>query len=395
MKMMVSLLLLILLNDNKGDTTMFNNIIQKGKEIINSISKKIKNKENHQCKENNVKDVKIAFTERQYQILDKLSKGIKTAECIKKRAGILIEYKESLNKSKTAKKLKTSRNRVTRWSNKWMKFQNELNQIELEEPHKLKKTIVSVLSDNWRSGKPPRITSEQVASIIFISLQKPELLGLPISHWTSKTLGIKAMEMGIVDTISERQVGRYLKQMDIKVHQYQGWLNSMEKNPNFEEFRERVGTICDVYKNSAHLEEKGVIITSTDEKGGIQAIEHMLPSKPLRIGSVEKIEQEYIRHGTTTLIATRDINSGQIIESTVQATRNENDYKIHIQNIINQSPDSERIMIMDQLNTHMSESMVNLVAKNCDIPIESLGVKGQSGIQKSMESRKNFRRSIS
>ena len=51
-------------------------------------------------------------------------------------------------------------------------------------------------------------------------------------------------------------------------------------------------------------------------------------------------------------------------------------------------------MIMDQLNTHMSESMVNLVARNCGIPIESLGIKGKSGILKSMESRKNFRRFI-
>jgi len=182
--------------------------------------------------------------------------------------------------------------------------------------------------------------------------------------------------------------------MDIKVHQYQGWLNSMEKNPDFQEFKERVTRICDVYKNSTELEDQGIIITSTDEKTGIQAIEHMLPSKPLRPGSIEKVEQEYIRHGTTTLIATRDINNGQIIEYAVQATRNEQDYEIHIQNIINQNPEASRIMIMDQLNTHMSESMVKLVARNCNIPEESLGVKGKNGILKSMESRKNFRRYI-
>jgi uncharacterized protein (DUF1697 family) len=374
---------------------MFNDIIQKGKEIINNFSERIINKKKQQFKESNLKDVEISFTERQYHIIEKLSKGRKTAECIKERAKILVENKVNSNKSKTAKILNTSRNRVTRWENRWKITSTELDRIEVEEPHKLKRTIISILSDRWRSGKPPRIASEQVASIIYISLQKPEHLGLPISHWTSETLRKKVIEMGIVDTISERQIGRYLKQMDIKVHQYEGWLNSMEKNPNFEEFKERVKTICDVYKDSAQLEEKGVIITSTDEKTSIQAIEHMLPSKPLRPGCVEKVEQEYIRHGITTLIATRDINSGQIIESTVQATRNEKDYEIHIQNIIAQNPDSERIMIMDQLNTHMSESMVNLIAKNCDIPIESLGIKGKNGILKSMESRKNFRRFIS
>jgi transposase len=370
---------------------MFNDIIQKGKEIIHKISEKMVEKKKKECNENDVKCEEMSITDRQCEIIEKLSKGIKVGECIKGRAKILIKYKETLNKSETAKKLNTSRNRVARWVNKWKRMQCELNRIEIEEPHKLKRTVIGVLSDSWRSGKPPKIKSEQVASIIFISLQKPELLGLPISHWTTGTLRNKAIEMGIVDTISERQVGRYLKQMEIKVHQYQGWLNSIEKNPDFEEFKDRVKKICDIYRESEELAKKGIIITSTDEKTGIQAIEHKFASKPVKPGSLEKIEAEYKRHGITTLIATRDINSGQIIESTVQPTRNEKDYEIHIQNIINQAPEAERIMIMDQLNTHMSESMVKLIAANCGIPIESLGVKGKSGILKTMESRKNFR----
>lgn len=373
---------------------MFKDIILKGKEIINSISEKFTNRRNQETKEVNQECGLIAFTERQYSILVRLSKGIKTAECIKERAKILVNYKESLNISETAKRLETTRNRVSRWKSKWNNMQNELNRIEIEEPHKLKSTINTLLSDNWRSGRSSKISSEQVASIIFISLQKPGVLGLPISHWTAEALKNKVIEMRIVDTISSRQIGRYLTEMDIKVHQYQGWLNSMEKNPNLEEFKERVKKVCDVYINSEELGKKGIIITSTDEKTGIQAIEHMIPSKPIRPGSPEKIEQEYIRHGTTTLIASRDINSGQIIESTIQATRNEQDYEKHIQNIINQNPDVERIMIMDQLNTHMSESMVKLVAKYCEIPMDSLGIKGNKGILKSMESRKNFRRSV-
>ena len=143
--MTVLLLLSTEINDNKGDTTMFNNIIQKGKEIINSISEKITNKKNEKYKKNDVKGTEIAFTERQFQILEKLSKGMVVAQCIKERARILIEYKKNSNKNMTAKMLATSRNRVTRWELRWKKMQNELNRIELEEPHKLKSTIISVL----------------------------------------------------------------------------------------------------------------------------------------------------------------------------------------------------------------------------------------------------------
>ena len=47
------------------------------------------------------------------------------------------------------------------------------------------------------------------------------------------------------------------------------------------------------------------------------------------------------------------------------------------------------IFLLDQLNTHKSTSLVRLVAACCDID-EDLGVKGKSGILKSMESRAAF-----
>jgi transposase len=47
------------------------------------------------------------------------------------------------------------------------------------------------------------------------------------------------------------------------------------------------------------------------------------------------------------------------------------------------------IFIMDNLNTHQSESLVRLIAKECDIT-EDLGEKGKKGILKSMKTRAAF-----
>ncbi len=47
------------------------------------------------------------------------------------------------------------------------------------------------------------------------------------------------------------------------------------------------------------------------------------------------------------------------------------------------------ILILDQLNTHKSETLVRLVARHCNLTLE-LGEKGQSGILASMESRAAF-----
>ena len=52
-------------------------------------------------------------------------------------------------------------------------------------------------------------------------------------------------------------------------------------------------------------------------------------------------------------------------------------------------PEASWIFIVDQLNTHQSESLVRLVANLCEIK-QDLGVKGKSGILKSMKTRAQF-----
>lgn len=127
-----------------------------------------------------------------------------------------------------------------------------------------------------------------------------------------------------------------------------------------------------------------------DEKTGIQATGHKHPSKPMRIGEVEKIEQEYVRNGTTGIIASRDVATGEIVAPLIQPTRTETDFVEHIKGVIDLSPDSAYILVMDQLNTHKSESLVRFIAQRCGIDETELGVKDKSGILKDMDTRAAF-----
>jgi putative transposase len=52
---------------------------------------------------------------------------------------------------------------------------------------------------------------------------------------------------------------------------------------------------------------------------GIQALERRHPTVPMRPGRVERLEFEYIRHGTQTLIANWHVAKDQVITTSVGA----------------------------------------------------------------------------
>ena len=74
----------------------------------------------------------------------------------------------------------------------------------------------------------------------------------------------------------------------------------------------------------------------------------------------------------------------------IHPTRTEEDFANHIAQVISVNPGDKHIFVTDNLNTHMSESLVRLVAKNCHIDESILGIKGKRGILKSMKSRAKF-----
>lgn len=152
--------------------------------------------------------------------------------------------------------------------------------------------------------------------------------------------------------------------------------------------QEGINEVCTVYEQASALAAAGTHIMSTDEMTGIQALERT-HVKPMRPGDVERVEFEYIRHGTQCLLANFDVVSGKVVAPTVSDTRTEADFIAHFQQTVALAPQDAWIFVMDQLNTHKSESLVRWVAKACGIS-EELGVKGKRGILKSMQSRAAF-----
>jgi hypothetical protein len=112
----------------------------------------------------------------------------------------------------------------------------------------------------------------------------------------------------------------------------------------------------------------------------------------MKAGQVQRIEQEYHRRGTSGLIASRRVVDGKIVAPLIQPTRTEIDFVQHLREVITLDPMAGYRFIMDNLNTHRSESLVLLIIEleGLDIDSETLGVKDKSGILKSMTTRSAF-----
>lgn len=152
-------------------------------------------------------------------------------------------------------------------------------------------------------------------------------------------------------------------------------------------FNGQVASICKLYHDAPELHAQGIHLVSCDEKTGIQALEQKMT--PMKVGRAERIDPSYERHDTQCLIANFEVATGKIISPTIGDTRTEEDFVHHIENTIATDPDAKWIFIADNLNTHQSEGLVELVARHLEIK-DDLGIKGKSGVLKNMETRSKF-----
>ncbi len=147
--------------------------------------------------------------------------------------------------------------------------------------------------------------------------------------------------------------------------------------------------ICSLYHEAQAAHESGGHTVSVDEMTGIQALEHKYPEKPVMPGKCARMEFEYIRHGTTSLIGFFDVATGRMEAPYLKPTRTEADFVEAVRALVETDAGASWTFICDGLNTHKSETLVRFVAEQCGIE-EGLGKKGKTGILKNQGSRTEF-----
>ena len=281
--------------------------------------------------------------------------------------------------------------RPRRWRKRWARRYQQLNCAQQRgvTRRELEVMIDAILADNRGRGTRGKFSAQQLTKIIAVAGEKPADSGIPTTHWTASDLAREVRGRGIVDSISDRHVGRLLSQGDLRPHMSRYWLTSKDKLEDPEAYEEAIREICQLYSESPELYRQDIFVVSTDERTGLQAIERKHPTLPMRPGLIERREFEYIRHGTLCLTCNLVVATGKVLRSTISETRTESDFVTHIAQTVSSAPDAGWIFVADQLNTHISAGLVRFVATACGLT-EDLGVKGKSGVLRSMKTRKAF-----
>jgi transposase len=183
----------------------------------------------------------------------------------------------------------------------------------------------------------------------------------------------------------------------LQPHKSEYWL--FPKIADWQVFVAQVALICQLILSAIQevsQPEKAEFRTylfSVDEKTGIQALERLEQTAPASQGGGTRKEFEYTRHGTTTLIAALNVGTGQVQNYVLSPTRTEHDYHQFIeqtaQPILDTEPEARIVFLADQLNTHLSESLVLWAAMVNQID-NDLGIKGKEGILHNQQTRRVF-----
>jgi putative transposase len=134
----------------------------------------------------------------QREVLEQLVRTHSTQQQLALRARIILQAADGMGVRESARELGVWPKTVRYWRRRWRQAADG-------------QSVSERLADASRSGAPATFTPEQICAVVAMTCEKPSESERPISHWSQREIADEAMRRGLVPSISQRSVGRFLK----------------------------------------------------------------------------------------------------------------------------------------------------------------------------------------
>src|SRR6266851_502596 len=219
----------------------------------------------------------ISLTSDEEQVLRKWTRAGTHEHRMVERAKVILLAHQGKSNLEIAQQLKTRPARVSKWR---QRFAEER---------------LDGLRDADRKGRPAhydQATEKRVLTLL--DEPPPEGYGKWSGSLVAEALG----------DVSDDQVWRVLRKHDICLQRRRSWCISTDP-----EFGPKAADIVGLYLNPP----ENALVLCVDEKPSIQALERTQPLLPLRAKKPRAWTNEYVRHGTQTMIAALEIATGKVV----------------------------------------------------------------------------------
>lgn len=143
--------------------------------------------------------IPLFATQAQRDELDRIIRKRTESQQLVKRAKIIMMALDGVSVRETTRELKTGRIIVQNWRRRWRESAEGMS-------------VIQCLADSPRSGAPRTYQPAQVAAIVAIACEDPQVQSeRPITHWSCREIAEEAVKRGIVEKISTRAVSHFLK----------------------------------------------------------------------------------------------------------------------------------------------------------------------------------------
>jgi len=150
----------------------------------------------------------ITLSARQRAALGHLCRCQTASVRLVRRAAVLLALADDPCLERVASDQALTRVSVRLWRDRWLQAAPRLAAASDQD---LLALIETALGDAPRPGGPATFSPEQIVQIVAVACEPPSKSGRPISHWTHAELADEVKKRRIVEDISPRSVGRFLK----------------------------------------------------------------------------------------------------------------------------------------------------------------------------------------